>query len=383
MDVAYEHDERLRRCRRCRLIYKEIDNTGKWSCAYHPKGLNYMAGRHHPMFTHECCGGKEGSRGCVPCDHDDFAHPPVDNIHLLQLSEATQNRIWNRQVERRPGLDFHDPATENDPILWRCNVAARDARLSRGTFDQVTIGIMDDDDPHSKPTLLTLKFNHDNQDLCATLPWFKIPLRTPQDLMERRQRERGCFSYTPLHTRTPIACRSMSALTSVIEKHKNHLGSPHVNYVTFKKGAARRISVCFKVEKDDNSRVSCVQQRFTDTMTFPLDIYLEPADMQCVLLHALFHTCRRFGFEWVASVTEVHVKDMNKVDKVEVDKYFEKDDALEDYALKGLPKVILDLVSKNDRANRCDITFKPVERALVKEDQLSEILQRLEVFEAQ
>lgn len=53
-----------KKCVRCELPYKEIENLGTWHCvAYHPRIVANADG------IYECCGNKRGAMGCVKADH--------------------------------------------------------------------------------------------------------------------------------------------------------------------------------------------------------------------------------------------------------------------------------------------------------------------------
>ena len=47
-------------CRTCNEYYKESDNIGTWSCAYHPGLYNAeMDGDKFPKYSYECCGASD------------------------------------------------------------------------------------------------------------------------------------------------------------------------------------------------------------------------------------------------------------------------------------------------------------------------------------
>ena len=47
-------------CRTCNTYYKESDNIGTWSCAYHPGQYNAdMDGEKFPKYSYECCGASD------------------------------------------------------------------------------------------------------------------------------------------------------------------------------------------------------------------------------------------------------------------------------------------------------------------------------------
>ena len=56
----------VRECCRCNAKFKEIDSFGKLLCISHPCAFNKES------QTHLCCGGAEGSVGCVQSDHMNY-----------------------------------------------------------------------------------------------------------------------------------------------------------------------------------------------------------------------------------------------------------------------------------------------------------------------
>ncbi len=64
-DEAY-NDRRT--CKSCGRDYVDIDNVGRLACAYHPGVLDVVVDN---RGVYQCCGGRRGSHGCLPCDHND------------------------------------------------------------------------------------------------------------------------------------------------------------------------------------------------------------------------------------------------------------------------------------------------------------------------
>ena len=141
-----------RTCQRCRITYKECDNTAAWKCRFHPRPLT----RHYNLNAYDigkyqCCGQRSNSRGCTAIDHDDGEYKHDKQIYFkkginpLTLSTDAQDRLWNdrggyQPIYYRPGMRTR-PTAANSYVLRPYNVAVADRRDVKGYLDRITFGI--------------------------------------------------------------------------------------------------------------------------------------------------------------------------------------------------------------------------------------------------
>ncbi len=96
-----EQLERLRRCVRCGMMYRESQNMGAWSCrAYH--AMEAYRTPHQP--TYQCCGRAIGMRGCVPADHTEaYEYDAEAELVGEAIAETltTRNARWHYDEKSR------------------------------------------------------------------------------------------------------------------------------------------------------------------------------------------------------------------------------------------------------------------------------------------
>lgn len=55
-------------CAYCNVVYKNLDNIGRWQCSWHPAQVNG-----DNVYT--CCGKSAPAMGCLRCDHNSLWEP--------------------------------------------------------------------------------------------------------------------------------------------------------------------------------------------------------------------------------------------------------------------------------------------------------------------
>jgi len=91
--------DRRRRCLKCGVNYREINNLGKWSCRQHPGVWNDgVPGIYYDKDRYDCCGNQKrfgaplDPTGCIRADHTELASPYTE-YNDVPLPPALMNAI--------------------------------------------------------------------------------------------------------------------------------------------------------------------------------------------------------------------------------------------------------------------------------------------------
>lgn len=376
INVEFDH-KRERRCQRCGLLYMELMNTGSWKCAYHPKTINYSVGYNHAAGMYECCGGREGSKGCVPCDHDDRVHRFEPEVNLKDLNEDTQNRIFDAELERRPGVDYKD-VEETLLILRRLNSHVWQQMCAYGHIKTVPIRflyITREDTSATQDDDMNMRNDVGEESKRLHAAWLAHISPDPSTLDGIRrygQQQRGYYKAMNFQTGQRQRFSGLQELVQWVRRHKTHIPSRVVHPFHFHDGETKLVTFCFNPvgEKPDCTHHHLIHK------TIVVDMNNAEENIRKMIYMAFYKGTERFGFEWVA-----HFKSCTFVD-------FKTNKVI------GAPKPILgsteqdntaDLVQKlkqhcqDDTTPHLKITidYKPIPRPLLMTEELEAILSHL------